>query len=182
MQGLFLSALAAGSVGFALAATKLGRGGDGGGGTLSANKSLVRKLYREVWNQADTAKAKAAATKFISEDHILIDPRRVPSLPPMLSFNSSPLPPPPPPSTSFTPPVDATVCGTATLWADLPSGVTLHTSERVLRRSRRLALSIRRRAAPRPPGRAHNPPRRSPLFHFIHCSFRSFCRTTRRRC
>ena len=70
MQNVILSALAAGA-GFM--AAKSG----GGGGELSANKSLVRKLYREVWNQPDQAKAKVAAAKFISEDHILIDPRCV---------------------------------------------------------------------------------------------------------
>ena len=70
MQSLILSA-AAGVAGFALAATKNGVGG----GLLSANKSLVRKVYREVWNQKDKAKAKAAAVKYISDDHILIDPR-----------------------------------------------------------------------------------------------------------
>ena len=35
---------------------------------------MVRKLYREVWNQKDALKARAAALQFISEDHILIDP------------------------------------------------------------------------------------------------------------
>ena len=71
MQSLILS-VAAGAAGFALAATK---NGVPGGGLLSTNKSLVRKLYREVWNQKDKAKAKAAAVKYISDDHILIDPR-----------------------------------------------------------------------------------------------------------
>jgi|AntAceMinimDraft_1070359.scaffolds.fasta_scaffold39667_2 hypothetical protein len=74
-----LGALAAGSAGFAAAALKVG--GGSGREVTSANKTLVRKLYREVWNQADSVKAKASAGKFISEEHILIDPRRVPFLP-----------------------------------------------------------------------------------------------------
>eukprot|EP00740_Mantoniella_antarctica_P012894 CAMPEP_0181367814 /NCGR_PEP_ID=MMETSP1106-20121128/11675_1 /TAXON_ID=81844 /ORGANISM="Mantoniella antarctica, Strain SL-175" /LENGTH=256 /DNA_ID=CAMNT_0023483729 /DNA_START=165 /DNA_END=935 /DNA_ORIENTATION=- len=67
-----LGALAAGSAGFAAAALKVG--GGSGREVTSANKTLVRKLYREVWNQADSVKAKASAGKFISEEHILIDP------------------------------------------------------------------------------------------------------------
>ena len=67
------------SAAIALAAVKLSGGGlaSGGGGTQtspSQNKAVVRKLYREVWNQKDSGKAKTAAYEFISEDHILIDP------------------------------------------------------------------------------------------------------------
>jgi hypothetical protein len=100
MAGFILGALAAGAGG--LAAMKVGGiGGGSPGTTLSANKSLVKKLYREVWNQADKAKAKAAAAKFISEEHILIDPRRVHSPLPLhvsLHLKSSPPPSSPPAS------------------------------------------------------------------------------------
>jgi predicted SnoaL-like aldol condensation-catalyzing enzyme len=71
-------ATALASAGVALAAVKLSGGAlvsqGGGGASASANKAVVRKLYREVWNQKDASKAKAAAYQFISEDHILIDP------------------------------------------------------------------------------------------------------------
>jgi predicted ester cyclase len=71
-----VTALASAAV--ALAAVKLsgGRvvGGEIGQASTSQYKAVVRKLYREVWNQSDKAKARAAAGKFISEDHILIDP------------------------------------------------------------------------------------------------------------
>lgn len=76
MQGVLLGVVAAGAAGFAGASLNLFRK-DPSGGALSANKSLVRKLYRQVWNERDSEKAKTAAAKFISEDHILIDPRRV---------------------------------------------------------------------------------------------------------
>ena len=65
------------SAGVALAAVKFSGGlGSPGVGDVSPskNKAVVRKLYREVWNQKDALKARAAALKFISEDHILIDP------------------------------------------------------------------------------------------------------------
>jgi len=63
----------------ALAAVKLSGGGvagvgSGNNGSISKNKAVVRKLYSQVWNEKDQAKARAAAVKFISEDHILIDP------------------------------------------------------------------------------------------------------------
>jgi hypothetical protein len=66
------------SAGVALAAVKLSGGAlaSPGAGDLSPskNKAVVRKLYREVWNQKDALKARAAAYQYISEDHILIDP------------------------------------------------------------------------------------------------------------
>ena len=66
------------SAGVALAAVKLGGGALASPGvgdvSPSRNKAVVRKLYREVWNQKDALKARAAALQFISEDHILIDP------------------------------------------------------------------------------------------------------------
>jgi len=39
-----------------------------------SNKSIVRKLYREVWNNADLASANSKAEKYVSDDHVLIDP------------------------------------------------------------------------------------------------------------
>ena len=66
------------SAGVALAAVKLGGGALASPGlgdvSPSRNKAVVRKLYREVWNQKDALKARAAALQVISEDHILIDP------------------------------------------------------------------------------------------------------------
>ena len=66
------------SAGVAVAAVKLGGGALASPGvgdvSPSRNKAVVRKLYREVWNQKDALKARAAALQFISEDHILIDP------------------------------------------------------------------------------------------------------------
>jgi predicted ester cyclase len=66
------------SAGVALVAVKLSgdqkTSGNARETSPSQNKAVVRKLYREVWNQKDKGKAKAAAYAFISEDHILIDP------------------------------------------------------------------------------------------------------------
>ena len=39
-----------------------------------SNKSIVRRLYREVWNNADLASANASAERYVSDDHVLIDP------------------------------------------------------------------------------------------------------------
>ena len=64
------------SAGVAVATIKYA-GAVGGGANVSViaeNKSVVRKLYREVWNQTDKLKAKTAASKFVSDDHFLIDP------------------------------------------------------------------------------------------------------------
>ena len=64
------------SAGVAVATIKYA-GAVGGGanvGVIAENKSVVRKLYREVWNQTDKLKAKTAASKFVSDDHFLIDP------------------------------------------------------------------------------------------------------------
>ena len=58
------------SAGVALAAVKLSGGAlaSPGAGDLSPskNKAVVRKLYREVWNQKDALKARAAAYQYIS--------------------------------------------------------------------------------------------------------------------
>mmetsp|Transcript_41946 Transcript_41946/g.103283 ORF Transcript_41946/g.103283 Transcript_41946/m.103283 type:complete len:256 (-) Transcript_41946:64-831(-) len=77
IQKVIYGAMAVAAGGLAVAAMyamKLPPPGSEGTNKSSENKTLVRKLYREVWNQADLAKAQKAATKFISEDHILIDP------------------------------------------------------------------------------------------------------------
>lgn len=39
-----------------------------------SRKSIVRKLYREVWNNVDLSSAEKSAEKYVSEDHVLIDP------------------------------------------------------------------------------------------------------------
>lgn len=41
---------------------------------VKSRKSIVRKLYREVWNNVDLDSAEKSASKFVSEDHVLIDP------------------------------------------------------------------------------------------------------------
>jgi len=40
----------------------------------SKHKSIVRRLYREVWNNADIKSANEAAEKYVSDEHVLIDP------------------------------------------------------------------------------------------------------------
>lgn len=71
MDKIAAVAVAVGSLGYALA-SKQGTPVSSVGATRL--KSFVRKLYREVWNEQDTNKASKEAKKYISEDHILIDP------------------------------------------------------------------------------------------------------------
>jgi len=41
---------------------------------VSPHKTIVRRLYREVWNANDLDAANAAAKKYVSDEHVLIDP------------------------------------------------------------------------------------------------------------
>jgi predicted ester cyclase len=40
----------------------------------SRHKSIVRRLYREVWNAHDVRTADTAAQQYVSDEHVLIDP------------------------------------------------------------------------------------------------------------
>lgn len=42
--------------------------------TTEYNKRLVRKLYREVWNEQDLTKIAKAVHEIIGDDHIVVDP------------------------------------------------------------------------------------------------------------
>lgn len=40
----------------------------------TSHKQIVRRLYREVWNNADLDGANEAVAKYVSDEHVLIDP------------------------------------------------------------------------------------------------------------